>query len=345
MELGDFASPRMRRVMQNNGVSFCVQELQRARDTQWEWSVFDFASMQAGLFDNVVAGAAAIRDAERVAGKSVAADAGAGRTVAAGSSSKGAFGGVKPKAMFVEPKVKKASYELGENMRRISGQAAELSETQQHAVSIIEYMSDNIKQKYLPGKQQLPPEQQDYLIFQGVSHMAGKDTLRNIAAALRRLDAWVSGVFTSDHGFQIDTAIVAWFLSDMSIGEDEHVPQQLVTGLRTAANELHFPIRLNESIIRHIARPPTRTPKQAPSSSVRVFYHFWQVASDRRLSQPLRAMAGAFAVMCVSALRGIDAQRSSFDMRHKARNGYEFFSAFLTANRMTIRILPYGLYG
>jgi hypothetical protein len=31
--------------------------------------------------------------------------------------------------------------------------------------------------------------------------------------------------------------------------------------------------------------------------------------------------------MCVSALRGIDAQRSSFDMKHSARNGYEFFSA------------------
>lgn len=188
-------------------------------------------------------------------------------------------------------------------------------------------MDDSIKDVYLKGRDKLPKEQQDYLIFNAISRLAGKDTLRNVAASLRRLDEWVSGPFTKHHGFQIDTAVVAWFLSEMSIGEDEHVPQQLVTGLRTAATELHFPIGVHETIIRHIAKPPTRTPKQAPSSSVRVFYHFWQIADSMGLSIPLRAMAGAFAVMCVSALRGIDAQRSSFDMKHRARNGYEFFSS------------------
>ena len=41
----------------------------------------------------------------------------------------------------------------------------------------------------------------------------------------------------------------------------------------------------------------------------------------------MRGIAAAFLVMCLAALRGIDAQRSSFDGEHATGSGYAFFSA------------------
>ena len=294
----------MEEILRNRGASFSVQELRRARDSSWEWSIFDYASMDPSMFCDQQVGAEVIVAAKRMALRDMNKDL-AESTRAAGSSAKTqSFGGIRQDAMFVPPKVKFHSFDLGAVVRKSSSKNAELSIEQQHAVSIVEFMDDSIKDEYLKGRDKLPREQQDLLIFNAVSRLAGKDTLRNVAASLRRLDEWVSGAFTKHHGFQIDTAIVAWFLSEMSIGEDEHVPQQLVTGLRTAATKLHFPISVHETIIRHIAKPPTRTPKQAPSSSVRVFYHFWQIADSIGFSIPLRAMAGSLrGYVCFSVAR------------------------------------------
>ena len=59
-----------------------------------------------------------------------------------------------------------------------------------------------------------------------------------------------------------------------------------------------------------MCRAPAHTPKQAPSASVACVYHFWVVASNESHSMPLRGVSAVFLVMCLAALRGIDAQRS-----------------------------------
>ena len=53
-----------------------------------------------------------------------------------------------------------------------------------------------------------------------------------------------------------------------------------------------------------------------------------EVASNTDYSLPLRGAAAMFLVMCVCALRGIDAQRSSFDGEHGGGSSYKYFSAF-----------------
>ena len=98
--------------------------------------------------------------------------------------------------------------------------------------------------------------------------------------------------------------------------------------MRFAASTLKYPIDVCDDAVKALSRGPRKSPKQAPSASVRVAYHFWSVAMNDSYSVPLRAMAGAFLVMCLCGLRSIDAQRSSFDVRvGDTGNGWGYFSA------------------
>ena len=64
--------------------------------------------------------------------------------------------------------------------------------------------------------------------------------------------------------------------------------------------------------LREISKAPTKSPKQAPSASLRMVYHFFLIACNARYSMPLRGVAASFIIMSLSALRGVDAQRSRY---------------------------------
>ena len=167
----------------------------------------------------------------------------------------------------------------------------------------------------------------DDLVWKAVNKSAGADQLRSTCYALRRLDVWLQEKFSPLHGFSVPPAYMAWFLSGNLVGDDEHVSQSLVSGLRFAESSLKFPFAVGSSSIRALAKGPTRTPKQAPSASLRVVYHFWEVASNSVYSTPLRGVAGVFLVMSLCALRGIDTQRSVFDGEQGGSSRYRFFTA------------------
>ena len=60
--------------------------------------------------------------------------------------------------------------------------------------------------------------------------------------------------------------------------------------------------------LREISKAPTKSPKQAPSASLRMVYHVFLIACNARYSMPLRGVAASFTIMSLSALRGVDAQ-------------------------------------
>ena len=63
-------------------------------------------------------------------------------------------------------------------------------------------------------------------------------------------------------------------------------------------------------------------PVPAVSVSVRIIYLLARIAADASQKKPTRFYAAAYVVMALAALRGIDAQRSTFDDDHGV-----FFSA------------------
>jgi hypothetical protein len=107
---------------------------------------------------------------------------------------------------------------------------------------------------------------------------------------------------------------------------DGHASKSLYAGLKAASDTYKFPIQFGASLA-SLCKAPAHMPKQAPSASVALVYHFWCVASNEQLSMPLRGVAAVFLVMCLAALRGIDAQRSVFDEEVKSPSGYSFFTA------------------
>jgi len=207
-----------------------------------------------------------------------------------------------------------------------SSKEAEADSLVTWARGLVILMSPRVKDSFLRGRAHVPPEVHDGLVFEAVKQSAGVDQLRSTVYSLRRLDEWLSFRFTPLHGFDCPDVCVAWFLRD-NLVDGSHVSQSLVSGLRFAESTLKFPFSVSSTSLRALSKGPTKSPKQAPSASVRVVRHFWVVASEASYSMPLRGVAAIFLVMCVCALRGIDAQRSSFDGEHGAGSSYKFFSA------------------
>jgi hypothetical protein len=133
------------------------------------------------------------------------------------------------------------------------------------------------------------------------------------------------GVF---RGFEADEAHLAWFFLDNLVADelDGHVSKTLYSGLKAAADTYKFPFSFSAPLA-SMCKAPAHMPKQAPSASVACVYHFWVVASNKSYSLPLRGVSAVFLVMCLAALRGIDAQRSVFDAEFRSPSGYDFFTA------------------
>lgn len=231
--------------------------------------------------------------------------------------------------LFVRPKkVAAKPYEPAFILQEeFSSKAAEKTAVEKWALEVLAFMNDSVKERFLKGRSAMAAQLHDELVLESVKNSAQTDQLRSTVYALRRLNEWAKFRHGSGHGFNLPDSYVAWFLRENLVNSD-HVSQSLVAGLRFASDKLMFPFSVSSSSLRALAKAPTKTPKQAPSASVRVVHHFWEVACNESYSLPLRGVSAIFLVMSVCALRGIDAQRSKFDSEHGGGSSYRFFSAF-----------------
>ena len=231
--------------------------------------------------------------------------------------------------LFVPPKVKHKPYDVGASVSSASSQSDERSSVAALAKDIIAFMTPVVREAFLPGKECLPDRSRhDALVLEAVKNSAGRDHLRACRDGLRRLDAWLSRKFSSHHGFEAKPAVMAWFLQENKVLDDAdgHAPQSLVAGLRFASDTLKFPFSVSSKSLRALSKAPTKSPKQAPSASLRMVYHFFLIACCAGHSMPLRGVAAVFMVMSLCALRGVDAQRSRY-VQQCGTGGHRFFIA------------------
>ena len=231
--------------------------------------------------------------------------------------------------LFVPPKVRLKPFEFGAESSAVSAKSDERSSIGVLAGEIVAFMTLAVRERFLPGKDSLPHGKHDDLVLEAVKNSAGKDHLRACRDALRRFDGWLSHNFSVCHGFQAQPAVVAWFLQESRVedGDDGHAPQSLVAGLRFAADTMCFPFGVSSKSLRALSKAPTKSPKQAPSASLRMVYHFFLVACCANYSMPLRGVSACFMVMSLCALRGIDAQRSRYVGEYGGGGEYRFFRA------------------
>jgi hypothetical protein len=182
------------------------------------------------------------------------------------------------------------------------------------AEKLLFLMDDECREKFLPGLRDIPQSAVKELLLKSICNTAGEGSLANCYNGLVRFREWMRQYFSSSVGLKASPAVTAWFLHSNMVPDEDggHVSQSLFDALVFAGNRLKMGVQVCESV-RALSKAPTKTPKQAPSASVRAAYHFWHVAEDADHGMPVRAIAAVFFVMCMAALRGIDSQRSSFD--------------------------------
>ena len=244
-----------------------------------------------------------------------------------------------PASKFVEnpsdfkiPAHKKSKFDLNLDLdvdKDLSGRDKAKGDLTEVANTLFARMSTVARERFMPGLHRVPAEVAQKMLVTSLSGW-GVGTLRSALSALNRLEAWLGSKFGSGIPHKVEPALVGWFLMNNLVADDEdgHTSMSLVSGLRFLADSLKYPIEVQDASVKALSRGPRKTPKQAPSASVRVAFHFWSVAMDASHSVPLRAMSGAFLIKCLCGLRSIDAQRSSFDkMTADSGNGWRHFSA------------------
>lgn len=193
-------------------------------------------------------------------------------------------------------------------------------------------MDDAVRERYFDGLSSLPnAAYRENLMRKSLRGSGSHGYLRGCVNALRRLDEWLVQRFGRGHGYRCKPAIAGWFLCENLVEDDDdgHVSCSLVSGLRFAQEVLKFPIEVAGSSVKFLCKAPTKMPKQAPSASVRLLFHFHEVASNEMYAVQLRGVSAAFLVMMLAALRGVDAQRSEF--RYVSSNSVEADLSFFVA--------------
>ena len=289
-----------------------------------QWSVFDSEIMVNSMFVSSSAGASVIEMASRVAMQSESCN-----TKAEADESASATMEAVLKPMFNEKRQKRKEYELGVDSGVASGKTLAQQKHSDVVQKLLVFMDDSIRSRMYDGLSEVPQHMQLQLIERAVGNSGGTDTLRGALYALERLKRWYVAKFGCFGGFRIKEAVIGWFLLENLVPDDldGHASQSLVAGLRFASKHLYFPFQVSSASMTALSKPPTKTPKQAPSVSVRVVHHFWKVACNVKYSMPLRGASAAFLVLCLAALRGIDAQRSSFDAVFAHGQQFAYFAA------------------
>lgn len=215
---------------------------------------------------------------------------------------------------FFNPKLSKSKpWEPQMDSVSSSAKLTEAKDKRVAAVNLLGLMDSASKERFLPGvTSDISNKDAERVLLTAIENLAGVGTLRGVFSAVTRIRGWHLRCFGK--ASSISAAKVALFMIDslVSDGGDGHVSQALKDGLIFAANKLKLSIEIPDSV-RAVAKPPKKSPKQAPSASVRAVYHFWQKAADASLPMSTRGASACFFVMSLSALRGIDAQRSSVD--------------------------------
>ena len=186
--------------------------------------------------------------------------------------------------------------------------------------ALISLMDDAARERYFRGISEISDEQMRmFMLRKSISGAGGPDYLRGCLNALRRLDEWLRRKYGSRHGYCCKPAIAGWFICENLVADDAegHAASSLVSGLRFASAVLKFPIEVADCSVKFLCKAPNKMPKQAPSASVRMLHHFFSVACEPAYPMKLRGVSAAFMVMMLSALRGVDAQRSKFHYASK----------------------------
>ena len=328
-ELVSPLTPRLKSLMEN--LRSELTDIGKEESLVASLSVHDYPVMQANWFTEN--GTSIIGKSERIAQKSTLSGISSSEVGNATASfhSSVAFSG-EP-LDFKRKQQKKPKWDLAFEPSfdgsESSGRAQASVMLDEAAQALYDFMDTEAKERYLRGFEKLPGETGQKLILRTFRGW-GTGTLKGALSALRRIDLWLSTKFGCVYSFKVEPAMVGWFLLENLVDDDDvgHTSKSLEAGLRFAASTLKYPIDVCDDAVKALSRAPRKSPKQAPSASVRVAYHFWSVAMDDSHSVPLRAMAGAFLVMCLCGLRSIDAQRSSFDVRvGDSGNGWGYFSA------------------
>ena len=317
------ATPRMARCLAECRTSLSTEAIGQA-NLVGPWSINDAFAMEVSAFVSEIAGARVIALAKELALRREHK-----QPVSKAGSSAVQSGVALQGPLFNESKKRLKPYEFGSGDKQITGKT--LARTKHEAVvdSLVSMMDDDIRAALYDGIREVPSDIQVVLVRKAVDNAAGSDQLRSARDALVRLRSWYSKKFGVFRGFYMREAIIGWFLLDNMIDDDwdGHAPQSLVSGLRFASAKLKFPFCVSSAPMRSLSKGSTKTEKQAPSASVRLVYHFWEVASTLSLPMAVRGASAVFLVMCLAALRGIDAQRSAFDSEFARENKrYRYFT-------------------
>jgi hypothetical protein len=293
------------------------------------FSVHDTYNMQPNMFISVTGGAQVIDFAKHVVNAKASLPSKPG-SVHGGEN---VFAEVVIESLF-KPKVSKLKhYELGKlpastDSGGTSGQQDARRDIDSLVTDLMSLMDDSVRERFLAKYSTLPADIQPVVLRRAVRSDRSADHFRSVRDALLRFKRWSVSKFGVFRGFKADEAHVAWFFLDNLVADelDGHVSKTLYSGLKAAADTYKFPFSFSAPLA-SMCKAPAHMPKQAPSASVACVYHFWVVASNKSYSMPLRGVSAVFLVMCLAALRGIDAQRSVFDAEFRSPSGYDFFTA------------------
>ena len=322
------SSPNLKRVMNEVGTGL-NESSRKIAESMGPFSLVDVYNMPPSMFTSISGGVQAIALAKRVL------DAKASLPSKPGSVYGGdnAFSEVVIDSLFKQKVPKLKPFELGEVSRAkgcggTSGQQDARRDIDSLVTDLMALMDDSVRDRFLPAYSTLPAEVQSVVLRRAIRSDKSADHFRSVRDALLRFKRWNVSKFGVFRGFKAEEAQVAWFFMENLVADelDGHVSKTLYSGLKAAADTYKFPFAFSAPLAA-MCKAPAHTPKQAPSSSVPCAYHFWAVASNKSYSLPLRGVSAVFLVMCLAALRGIDAQRSVFDAEFRSPSGYDFFTA------------------
>ena len=321
-------SPTLQRVLDEVGTDLSDSSYKIA-EVIGPFSTADVYTMQPSMFTSISCGAQVIDLAKRVVNAKASLPSRPG-SVRGGDN---AFSEVVIDSLFKQKLPKLKPFELGEVSGSgggggTSGQREARLSIDAMVTELMALMDDSVRDRFLPDYSNLPADVKPAILRRAVRSDKSADHFRSVRDALLRFKRWSVSKFGVFRGFKASEAQVAWFFLDNLVADelDGHVSRSLYSGLKAASDTYKFPFSFSAPLAA-MCKAPAHAPKQAPSASVASVYHFWVVASNKSYSLPLRGVSAIFLVMCLAALRGIDAQRSVFDAEFNSPSGYDFFTA------------------
>jgi hypothetical protein len=218
----------------------------------------------------------------------------------------------------IKMKVKSSIFDVVSPISKGAGgsKSAEMEAKDDAVASLLAWVDDVRREKLMGGYASMPVDLRQRLLSTAVAKMGSVGAIAQCARILRKADSWLRARFSSSHGFRMKNGIVMWFLYDNAVFEDGeseyHVSEYCRSGLVFAKIHLLMEIDVQDAVVVAFSKRVAHTPVPAASASVRLVVELLIFANDSSRNGRERYYAAAFAVKALVALRGIDAQRSSF---------------------------------